>query len=257
MTDMNRFASSSLLFVVVCSIGCSDPGPVECIVVDDASAADAVASESCEIVRIQGGSFTDLTAFANLRRELTLSIERADALETTSGLPVLRNIEISGAVPALGEIVLTVDQGLSIAATPADSITVTYPVFDPPEGGGQRSLALFGALPSSVSVTFEDQTPLYALFLRDVAEDFTIDASPSLPHVERFDWVRTVPADLAVLQQFGRPSVQASFSLLADETYPLIVNYVAWLREEAPNTKIGLNDENGAPLELADIGVTE
>lgn len=257
MTEIQRFAPPWVLFVVVCSIGCSDPGPVECIVIDDDSAADAVASESCEIVRIQGGSFTDLTAFANLRRELTLSIERADVLETTTGLPVLRNIEIGGDVPALGEIVLTVDQGLSIAATPADSITVTYPPFDPPAGGGQRSLSLFGALPASVSVTFEDQAPVYALFLQDVAEDFTIDASPSLPHVERFDWVRTVPADLAVLQQFGRPSVHANFLLLADETYPLIADYVAWLREEAPNTKIGLNDENAAPLELADIGVAE
>ena len=106
-------------------------------------------------------------------------------------------------------------------------------------------------------MTFEDQTPLYALFLRDVAEDFAIDASPTLPHVERFDWVRTVPANLGVLQQFGRPSVHVNFGLLADETYPLIADYVAWLREEAPNTKIGLNDENGTSLELSDIGVTE
>ena len=257
MIDMNRFASSSLLFVVVCSIGCSDPGPVECIVVDDASAADAVASDACEIVRIQGGSFTDLTAFANLRREVTLSIERADALKTTTGLPVLREIRIGAGLPALGEIVVSVDQELSIAATPADSITVTYPPFDPPDGGGLRSLSLFGAPQASVSVTFEDQTPLYALFLRDVAEDFAIDASPTLPHVERFDWGRTVPANLGVLQQFGRPSVHVNFGLLADETYPLVADYVAWLREEAPNTKIGLNDENGTSLELSDIGVTE
>jgi hypothetical protein len=257
MTDIYRLGLMSYFSIVVCGIGCSDCGPVECIVVDEASAADAVASDVCEIVRIQGGSFTDLTAFANLRRELTLSIERADALKTTKGLPVLRDIRIGAGLPALGEIVLSVDQELSIAATPADSITVTYPPFDPPDGGGERSLSLFGALQASVSVTFEDQAPLYALFLQDVAEDFTIDASPSLPQVERFSWAKTVPANLGVLQQFGTPSLHANFLLLADETYPLIVDYVAWLREEAPNTKIGLNDENGTPLELSDIGVTE
>ena len=236
MTDMNRFASSSLLFLIVCSIGCSDPGPVECIVVDDASAADVVASESCEIVRIQGGSFTDLTAFADIRQDLVVSIEQAANLVTTRGLPKVREVGVGDGMPLLTEIVLTADKDISIASTTATSIELTFApieVTSDEPAGYSRALFLFGIAPKSVSVTFGDQDPLHALFLQDVAEDFTIDASPSLPHVERFDWVRTVPANLGVLQQFGRPSVHVNFGLLADETYPLIADYVAWLREEA------------------------
>jgi hypothetical protein len=184
-------------------------------------------------------------------------------LETTRGLPVVRVVSIADedqTMPLLREIVLHVDGAVGILGTSAVSIDVTFSPLDAEVAATQnfaRALSLNRVLPASVSATFEDQAPVYTLFLQDVAEDFTIDASPSLPQVERFSWAKTVPANLGVLQQFGTPSLHANFLLLADETYPLIVDYVAWLREEAPNTKIGLNDEIGTPLELSDIGVTE
>ena len=159
-------------------------------------------------------------------------------------------------VPSLTEVVLTADN-MGVRNVAQASVALTFPLFEPEPTGGERALFLEGPLPSSISLTFEDQEPLYNLTLRDVDANFTINASPSLVPVERLDWWGTVPADLAVLQQFGRPSVHVNFILTTEEAYPVIADYVAWLREEAPETKIGLSDEEGNPLELSDVGVSE
>jgi hypothetical protein len=261
MIDIPGIARRSLVAVIAAlafvAAGCSSPGPVECIVIDEASAAEAVASDNCENVRIQGGPFTDLTAFANLRPEVKLIVEEAVALQTTSGLPFLREVYVGVGLPlpSLTEVVLTADHPsvFGLGAASIASITLTYPPFVPAPGGGVRGLNLHGPLASPVSLVFEDQYPIYLVELSEV--DFAIDAAPSLPHVERLQWTSTVPADLSVLQQFGRPSVYANFSLMPEEAYPILADYVAWLREEAPDTEVAVGDENGDPLELSDIGV--
>ena len=246
----------ALLLVAAASAACSDPGPTECIVDDDASAA-AASSDRCELVRVTGGPFTDLTALAGLRRDITLHIERADALTTTAGLPTIRNVHVGAGLPSLTEVVLTVDEEIGIGSNPATTISLHYTAFAPPPKGGERSLALRGLATGSVAIAFDDKEPLYLVAVDDVPGDFTIAATPGLPPVERLQWSRSVPASLSVLQQFGRPSVYANFHLLSEEARPIVADYVRWLHEESPGTTVALTDENSEPLELSEIGVTE
>jgi len=194
---------------------------------------------------------------AGLNRNITLRIERADSLTTTSGLPTIRNVQVGDGLPSLREIVLTVDEVIEVAATPATTISLHYPAFAPPPEGGQRGLALRGLATRNAMITFDDKEPLYLVAVDDVPGDFTIVATPGLPPVERLQWTRTVPASLSVLQQFGRPSVYANFLLLSEEARPIVADYVRWLHEESPGTSVGLTDENSEPLELSEIGVTE
>jgi hypothetical protein len=167
-------------------------------------------------------------------------------LTTTEGLPRVKSIFI-GDLPSLKDVVLTA-QEIRLETPSAERIELTFPAMDDPINDA-RALQLENTTVVSVAASFGDQTPFYARF-DNVPGDLAIPGV--LPPVSRFSWKKTVP-ELATLQQFGAPSTSVSFSLTPDESYPIIADYLAWLREQGSTVDVGVSDENGIAVPLEEI----